>query len=110
MKGQGRDTPHLASGFRIAGKPCKTGFMVTIGESIRKQRLCRNYTQKYVALNLGTSLANYSKMENGHVRIDSRRLQQIAQILDIPVGDIAGMPAERTVSNRGRDDEKALPR
>lgn len=84
--------------------------MVTIGESIRKQRLCRNYTQKYVALSLGTSLGNYSKMENGHVRIGSRRLQQIAQILDVPVGDITGIPKERAISTESRDDEKALPR
>ncbi len=61
---------------------------MTIGKNIKQIRLCRNYSQKYVAQVLGTSHANYGKMENGAIRISPQRLEHIAAILQVTLEEL----------------------
>ena len=61
---------------------------MSIGKNIKKIRLQRNYTQKYVAQGLGTSHANYGKMENGAVKISQQRLERIAAILHVTLEEL----------------------
>lgn len=58
------------------------------GQKIRRCREWKNYTQEYVASQLGMSTSNYSKLERDEVALTFNRVQEIADILDIPVIDI----------------------
>lgn len=62
---------------------------MSLAQNIKRIRLQRNYTQKYIALSLGTSLANYSKMENGVIRISRERQEKIACILNVTTEDLS---------------------
>jgi transcriptional regulator with XRE-family HTH domain len=53
-----------------------------ISKKIRALRLKRNFTQAYVAAQLGISLRSYNKLESGLSRICVDQLASIAQILD----------------------------
>lgn len=61
---------------------------MTVGNNIKRIRLRRNYTQKYVAQALGMSHANYGKMENGVIGISRERMEMIAAILGITLEEI----------------------
>jgi transcriptional regulator with XRE-family HTH domain len=61
---------------------------MTIGSRIKRFRLQKNYTQKYLAQSLATSLANYSKMENGIISVSNERLEKIATILEVTLTDL----------------------
>ena len=56
--------------------------MIKIGESIRKARLVRNYTQQYMANKLGISVHAYLNIENGRADVNTRRLCNIASVLE----------------------------
>ncbi len=54
-----------------------------IGVKIRKVRELKNFRQNYVADKLSISQSTYSDIENGKVIINSERLQEIADILEV---------------------------
>ncbi|MBK8442567.1 MAG: helix-turn-helix transcriptional regulator [Sphingobacteriales bacterium] len=62
--------------------------MNNLGKNIRHLRELRNYTQAYVASQLGISQRAYSKIEQCADNISMKRLQHIAQILSVSVKDI----------------------
>lgn len=62
--------------------------MLTIGRKIKKLRELRNYTQEYMADQLGVSQPAYSKMETDETEINDVRLTQIAKALNMSVQDI----------------------
>jgi len=62
--------------------------MTTIAANIKKIRLFRNYTQKYMAQALEMSHSNYSKVENGKVKISLTRIKHIATLLEVALDDI----------------------
>jgi transcriptional regulator with XRE-family HTH domain len=70
---------------------------MTIGSNIRKARLQRNYTQKYMAQNLGMSHANYGKIENGAIGISRERTEKIAAILAVTMEEILSWPVETSM-------------
>lgn len=72
---------------------------MAIGKNIKKLRLLRNYTQKYIAQALGTSHANYGKMENGVIKISQQRVEKIATILQVTLVEITGMEHDVLVEN-----------
>jgi transcriptional regulator with XRE-family HTH domain len=59
-----------------------------IGSNIKKIRELRNYTQSYVANELGMSVPGYSKIENDKIDITISRIKSIAKILDTDLGTI----------------------
>lgn len=63
---------------------------MTIATNIKKIRLLRNFKQKYMARALMMSHANYSKIENGKVRVSPGRIESIAAILAVTQDDLVG--------------------
>lgn len=61
---------------------------VETGLRIKRIREYRDYTQQYMADRLDISQNAYSKIENGTTKLTTDRLEQIADILDIPVESI----------------------
>lgn len=54
-----------------------------LGENIKKLRELKNYTQQYLADELGISLSGYGKIEREQTEITLSRLLQITKILDV---------------------------
>jgi transcriptional regulator with XRE-family HTH domain len=52
-------------------------------ENIRKIRELRNYTQEYMADQLGLSVSGYGKIERSDSDINLSRITQIAEILNV---------------------------
>ncbi|UCJ07924.1 helix-turn-helix domain-containing protein [Chitinophaga pendula] len=61
---------------------------------IRQIRLARNFTQEYIALELGISQNAYSKIENGQVNMTVDRLGRVADILKVPVSELFAVTHE----------------
>lgn len=55
---------------------------MNVGFKIKKIRELRNYTQQYVAENIGVSQAYYNLIENNKARLDIQRLYLISETLD----------------------------
>ena len=55
------------------------------GLRIKKVREYRNYTQVYMAKQLGIKQNTYSKIENGLISLKPQRLKIIAEILEINI-------------------------
>src|SRR5690554_3681859 len=55
--------------------------MKSITQMIKRYRESLNYSQDYVAGQLGISQPAYAKLENGNTRITLRRLFKLAEIL-----------------------------
>jgi transcriptional regulator with XRE-family HTH domain len=57
-------------------------------EKLRLIRKQKGYTQQQVADFIATDVSNYSRKENGDVRIIPDEWEKIARFLDVPVEDI----------------------
>lgn len=55
---------------------------------IKKARELRNYTQEYMAQQLGMTQQNYSKLEKGEISLSIERLEEVCKILDIRLEDL----------------------
>ena len=60
-----------------------------IGDYIKFWRETRNYTEDYMASELGISQSAYSKLEKGKIKIDAERLFRISVILNINVEELS---------------------
>jgi transcriptional regulator with XRE-family HTH domain len=58
------------------------------GTIIRHYRELRNYTQKYVAGQMGISQNAYSKIENNITQLTVQHVKQLAEILQVAVTDL----------------------
>lgn len=61
------------------------------GENIRKIRRDKDYTQEYMAFEMGISQKSYSDIENSKVKINLDILTKISSILDIKPSDICSI-------------------
>jgi transcriptional regulator with XRE-family HTH domain len=52
-----------------------------VGESLRHDRLCRNFTQKHVAALAGISLPTYRKLEQGDGSVEIGHFARVVAIL-----------------------------
>lgn len=59
-----------------------------IGENIRKIRELKGYSQEYMAQKMDISQRTYSNIESQNDKIDTQRLQTIAEILEVNIFDI----------------------
>lgn len=57
-------------------------------DKIRSERIKRNYTQEYIADEIGISQSQYSRIEKGEVSIDLERLGKLVRVLEINPFDI----------------------
>lgn len=61
-----------------------------VGPNIRRVREQRRYSQEYVAAQLGVDQSVYSRWETGQTKLSVERIEQIAQVLAVPVGVLLG--------------------
>jgi transcriptional regulator with XRE-family HTH domain len=61
---------------------------MNIHERIKAIRLSKNYTQDYVASQMGISQRQYSKIESCEVKIDFDRLKKLSEIFDINLSEM----------------------
>ncbi len=57
--------------------------MIDIGAKIKHFRDIKGYSQEHMATKLGMSLKSYNNLENEKTKIDTKKIQQIAQILEV---------------------------
>ncbi|MGX2974617.1 helix-turn-helix domain-containing protein [Ursidibacter arcticus] len=67
-----------------------------INEKIRLLRETKNWSQEEMANQLGMSTNGYSKIERGESKINTERLEQIANILDMDILELISI-GERNV-------------
>ncbi len=65
--------------------------MKLCGENIRKIRRDKDYTQEYMAFEMGISQKSYSDIENSKVKINLDILTKVSAILDIKPSDICNI-------------------
>lgn len=70
-----------------------------IGNRIKKLREFKNYTQEWMALQLGLSQPAYSKIEKGDVSISVDKLIAIAEILEVNPSDFFDIDGKHTYTN-----------
>ncbi len=76
-----------------------------IGRKIKKLRELRNYSQDYMAAQLGISQSTYSQLETEDAGLSPDRLEKIAHLLQITVSDIENFD-ERMIFNVTQHNEK----
>lgn len=64
--------------------------MNKIGNTIRKLREAKGYSQEYVAIELGLTQPTYAKIEKEGDKISVGRLIKIAKILNCTISDLFG--------------------
>ncbi|MGD1839454.1 MAG: helix-turn-helix domain-containing protein [Thermonemataceae bacterium] len=78
--------------------------MLLVGDRIRKIREEREYSQEYVAEQLGISQNAYSKIEiNQTQNFTLERLEKLAQIFEVSIADILGV--ERSLHIYSNSDQ-----
>jgi transcriptional regulator with XRE-family HTH domain len=65
--------------------------MKICGQNIRKIRRTKDFTQEYMAFEMGISQKAYSDIENSKVKINLEILTKISNILDIKPSDICSI-------------------
>lgn len=58
---------------------------MNIGYKIKRYREQKNYTQAYMSDKLNISQNTYSKIETGGIKLTVDRLNEISEILEVPV-------------------------
>ncbi|MEM9339604.1 MAG: helix-turn-helix domain-containing protein [Bacteroidota bacterium] len=75
--------------------------MKGIGTKIRKIRELKNYTQEYMAQQLGIAQNSYSRYENPDTDVKPDLLAQIADILEVSPEQIEGFDEKQIFNNHG---------
>lgn len=69
--------------------------MSHIADNIRKVRELRNFTQEYMAGQLGITQAGYSKIESGTTDISFSKIEEIANILKVTPADLVAFDSQK---------------
>ena len=70
-----------------------------VGEHIKRVREERNYSQQYLAQELGISQKAYSKIENSQTNITLSHLDRISQVLETSVNQLLGTDGSSVYNN-----------
>lgn len=70
-----------------------------VGQKIRKLRELRNYTQEYMATQLGLSQKAYCNIETNQTKISLDRFIQIAQILAVDAEKLFSFDEDTAINN-----------
>ncbi len=84
----------MNSNLSLAGIFSYFRAMKTLSEKIKRYREAKNYSQEYVAAQLGIAQNSYSKIENGHTSVSADRLIELAKVLDVPVENLLSEEAQ----------------
>lgn len=76
----------------------------SIKNKIKNIRELRNYTQQYMADQLGITQAGYSKIEKGKTSVSYAKLQQISIILEVSTEDIINFNSQTYIKNLNAAD------
>jgi transcriptional regulator with XRE-family HTH domain len=71
----------------------------SIKNKIKNIRELRNYTQQYMADQLGITQAGYSKIEKGKTIISHAKLVEISTILEVNTEDIINFDSQRFIKS-----------
>ncbi|MCP2025426.1 transcriptional regulator with XRE-family HTH domain [Flavobacterium sp. HSC-32F16] len=74
-----------------------------IKDKIRNIRELKNYTQNYLADQLGISQAAYSKIEKGITDLSFNKLEEIAVILEVTLEDIIQFDSDIYLNNKNSE-------
>ncbi len=69
--------------------------MGAIANNIKKIRELRNYTQDYMATQLGMTQAGYSKIESGSSDVSFTKLEEIATILKVTPEELVAFDTQK---------------
>jgi len=82
-----------------------------IADNIRKIRVLKNYTQQFMAQELGISQKSYSNIENNVHTLSMERFLKIASILEVTPAELLNFNGRevmrRQLKQNGRSREKA---
>lgn len=70
---------------------------------IKQIRELKNFTQEYVAQQLGLSTRAYSKIETGETQLTINRLNEISGILGVPPMEVLGFDDKQVFNNCKQD-------
>jgi len=73
--------------------------MCSIGTKIRKIRELKGYSQEFLAIQLGMSQNNYSRIENNDINVTLSKLQKIAEVLEVNVIKVIAFDEEQLFNN-----------
>lgn len=74
----------------------------SIKNKIKSIRELKNYTQEYMADQLGVTQAGYSKIEKGKTILSYVKLVEIAKILEVSVEDVISFDSQRYFNSFNR--------
>lgn len=69
--------------------------MEKVGENIKKFRELKGLTREHMAGELGMSLSGYSKIERDEVDLTLSKVERIAQVLEVNIGQILDFDASQ---------------
>jgi transcriptional regulator with XRE-family HTH domain len=67
-----------------------------ISDRIKSIRVSKQFSQDYMATQLGISQRAYSKLENEEIKLDIEKLQKIAKILEVESGELLSGESNQT--------------
>ena len=79
--------------------------MKLLRENIRKVRELRNYTQEYMADQMGLSISGYGKIERNDSDISLSRITQIAAILNVSRAKLLEFNSEEILKEVQNEDK-----
>lgn len=77
----------------------------SIKNNIKNIRELKNYTQQYMADQLGITQAGYSKIEIGTTSISYSKLMEISTVLKVSVEDIINFDHQKYITNFNTVDD-----
>ena len=79
---------------------------MSIGNKIKSIRELKNYTQEYMADQLGITQAGYSKIEKGKTSVSFEKLQKLSLILDLPLENIINFESQNYFSPKCKSEKE----
>ncbi|MFD1602839.1 helix-turn-helix transcriptional regulator [Flavobacterium artemisiae] len=80
----------------------------SVKKNIRSIRELKNYTQEYMADELGISQAGYSKIEKGKTDLSFKKLTQIASIFEISPEVLFHFDTQNYLDNLGHHEPELI--
>ena len=79
-----------------------------IGDKIKSIRELKNYTQEYIADQLGITQAGYSKIEKGKTSLSLDKLEQLALILYLPLENIINFESQKYFNHDSNSEKEQV--
>ncbi|KAB1063139.1 helix-turn-helix domain-containing protein [Salibacter halophilus] len=80
--------------------------MITdVGKKLKHIRELKNYSQEYMAKELGISTRAYSKIESEETQLTIKRLNEISEVVDIDPQEILGFDSKFVFNNNPNQKE-----